>query len=371
VLFAGQTFYSKTNIMSARECALMCAADSLDDRSHNNLACKSFTYNKTAHECMFFNFAQRSSSFDKCCTSGPPCNLDSMRAEIQTHFHAELKRMMPSQKRQQQLSHELRETKQSETTFAKSEQTVARRMQKIEQKVGTHAKPAAPMFEHKVAKQEAKHTAPIIEQKIAAQPGHAMPKVEQKVAEHVEHVAPKVEQKVATLAKHAMPKVEPKGATHVKHRRVEKQTVPMATQKVAKQPVHALPNVEQKVVMPAEHMVPKVKQNVATQAKHAVPNVEQSLATQAAVQTKQSPILNDPISPAESAVKPFTSKPARRLKLLRDGCGFLLFCVPVVVIVLFLLVLLRWFHDTYFAGSLGKLAPPSTHVVQATFERAK
>jgi hypothetical protein len=98
---AGYTSYSKLNVASARECALMCAADSLDDRNHKNLACKSFTYNKTAQECNLFNFGKQEGvawSNDACCTSGPPCNLDSMRKEIQSYFHAELERVALSQK---------------------------------------------------------------------------------------------------------------------------------------------------------------------------------------------------------------------------------------------------------------------------------
>ena len=41
----GQAAYSKINVASPRECALMCAADSLADPSHKDLACKSFAYN--------------------------------------------------------------------------------------------------------------------------------------------------------------------------------------------------------------------------------------------------------------------------------------------------------------------------------------
>jgi len=91
----GHAAYSKINIASPRECALMCAADSLADPSHKNLACRSFAYNRTAQECKFYNFAHQEGHTrvkDACCTTGPPCNLASMREEIQTHFQVELKR---------------------------------------------------------------------------------------------------------------------------------------------------------------------------------------------------------------------------------------------------------------------------------------
>jgi hypothetical protein len=89
----GQVTYSKENVATARECALMCAADSLAEHNPDFMACKSFTYNRTSRDCRFFNFAKQARSAwteDTCCTSGPPCNLKSMRTEIRAHFVARL-----------------------------------------------------------------------------------------------------------------------------------------------------------------------------------------------------------------------------------------------------------------------------------------
>lgn len=99
-MLQNQAIY-KTRIGSARECALICAADPLGVHGDHKTPCKSFTYNKTVQECKFFSFAQKEHSTrvkDTCCTSGPPCNLNSMREEIQKEFEAELKRAMSSQK---------------------------------------------------------------------------------------------------------------------------------------------------------------------------------------------------------------------------------------------------------------------------------
>jgi hypothetical protein len=93
LLLQGQAAYSKANVATARECALMCAADSLAEQSPGFTACKSFTYNRTSQDCRFFNFAKQARSAwteDTCCTSGPPCNLRSMRTEIRSHFVARL-----------------------------------------------------------------------------------------------------------------------------------------------------------------------------------------------------------------------------------------------------------------------------------------
>lgn len=204
----GQAAYSKASVASARECALMCAADSMADRSHKDLACKSFAFNKTAQECKFFNFAHEARNTqlkDACCTTGPPCNLESMREEIQTHFQTELK----------------------------------------------HKLIVAPKVEHKAAPQT-KQVAPKVEQKVAVQ---IKPHVEQKAAPQTQQVAPKVAQKVVAQTKHAAPTVELKAAPQTK------QVAPKVVQKVA---THA-PKVEQKAAaVPIAHAAP-----AASIVKHA------------------------------------------------------------------------------------------------------
>jgi uncharacterized protein (UPF0147 family) len=247
VFLAGQASYSKTDVASARECALMCAADSLDDRNHKNLACKSFTFNKTARECKFFNFGQQARDIgnkNACCTSGPPCALDSMRKEIQSSFNAELERMMLSQKRLAS------QPKTASTRFVKT---------KAEHKVTTLAEHTAPKFERKVARPVPKHEVPNAEQKVAKRPGRAVSKAEQKV--------PKDEQKVAARAEHAVSKVEQKIGTQ-------------AAQSVPKLSSHR--EFEQRLVGPVpKHMVPKVERKIATQSGHLVPNLEPKLTTRA------------------------------------------------------------------------------------------
>jgi hypothetical protein len=98
----------RTNIQSARECALMCAADPLRPKSdeeqqqqkhrqqqQKHEQCKSFSYNWTRHECSFFGVSPEESPDtwikDDCCTAGPPCNLQGMHVQmIQQTYEAEL-----------------------------------------------------------------------------------------------------------------------------------------------------------------------------------------------------------------------------------------------------------------------------------------
>jgi hypothetical protein len=324
MLLAGQTTYSKMDIASARECALMCAADSLDDRSHRNLACKSFTFNKTAHECKFLNFVQQArgtGNKNACCTSGPPCNLDSMREEIQSHFHAELERMTLSHKRQANQQKVARRVEKQTAPNFKQQIAIEpkgampnpsapkiepeRAVPKVEQKV-TQAGKAVSKFKQKVALPVPKRTTPKVD---AARAGHAVQKVEQKVATHTDHAVPKfeqkvavpvpeqtvsnVEQKVATQRNHVMPKVDQTVATQTEH------AVPKSEQKLAgpmpkhtatnmEQKVSTQPNIEQKVATLAEHAAPKLEQKVAkaepkaaARVERAMPKVEQKVATHA------------------------------------------------------------------------------------------
>jgi hypothetical protein len=296
VLLAEQTSYSKTGTASARECALMCAADSLDDRNHKNLACKSFTFNTTAHECKFFNFAPQALDTwnkDACCSSGPPCSLDKMREEIQSHFHAELERVMSSNKH---LADQPKVAKHVEKqTVPKFEQKIAMQPNgavpknsepkieqkltavtktKVEQKVAKQAEHVVPKFEQKVAGPEPKHTVPNGEQKVTTQAEHVAQKV---AAPMPKHTVPNVVQKVTTQAEHAVPKFERKvdGA-------VPKHTVPKIEQKTATRPERAAPKAEQKVASHTEHPVPKLQQKVAGPVpKHTLPKVEQKVMTQA------------------------------------------------------------------------------------------
>jgi hypothetical protein len=325
MLLAEQTSYSKTNTTSARECALMCAADSLEDSNHKNLACKSFTFNKTAHECKFFNFAPQAArgtwNKDACCTSGLPCNLDNMREEIQSHFHAELDRIMLSHKHlanQPKIARrvekptvpkiEQKVATQSNVAAPKSsepkiEQKLAPRPEhsKLEQKVvtqtehnfATQPERVAPKVEQKVSTQAVhatpKHTVPKVEQKVAVQPERPVPKIEQKVATQTEHVVPKFEQKGAgSVPKHTVPNVEKKVSTQAEHLAqkvagpVPKHAVPKVEQKATTQAEHAVPKFERKVdgAVP-KHTVPKVEQKVAPVPKRTVPKVEQKVSTQA------------------------------------------------------------------------------------------
>jgi hypothetical protein len=90
----------RTNIQSARECALMCAADPLRPKSdtqqqhRQHEQCKSFSYNWTRQECSFFGVSPESADTwikDDCCTAGPPCNLQGMHVQmIQQTYEAEL-----------------------------------------------------------------------------------------------------------------------------------------------------------------------------------------------------------------------------------------------------------------------------------------
>jgi hypothetical protein len=80
----------------------MCAADPLGEGSGHKSACKSFTYNKTAKDCVFFGLAQQEHADrikDACCTSGPPCNLDIMREQIQKLFDAKMRRALASKEK--------------------------------------------------------------------------------------------------------------------------------------------------------------------------------------------------------------------------------------------------------------------------------
>jgi hypothetical protein len=138
LLVQGQTDYIKKGVETARECALMCAADSVgkQDKRLRDLSCQSFTYNKTAKACRFFNFAQQPSETmnqfpDTCCASGPPCNLGSMRKEIQTYFLAELK-----QKTQERLraAKSMMRTKQPSEDMQVASQATHATSEKDEQK---------------------------------------------------------------------------------------------------------------------------------------------------------------------------------------------------------------------------------------------
>lgn len=94
--------FSKVGITSPRDCALMCAVDPMAVRSGRDSSCKSFTYNSSSTECKFFKSGQPAKAEwvqSLGITSGPACNLESIRQEIQQTYEADLKRAVKSEQR--------------------------------------------------------------------------------------------------------------------------------------------------------------------------------------------------------------------------------------------------------------------------------